>query len=586
MSLIDTLLGTDPRIVHQRRIDPWHTNYVAAVVRAVASGEIPADQRYKLLPIHRTFVGARLAAAGARRDAKNVLEAQQANSIAQPGDTIFFADGVYDFGTDQFSLKSGVTYTGNWSTMPITRDGVSMIVPVCKATLKFTRPEGSTWAESKCFAIVLPNNSAGITVDGLAIRSNHGIFKLQGNHADLIFKHCDLQWADNGGAGYNELAFYGVGVDGLTIEENYFHDSLKSDRNMEIWGASRFSHQFNVFYLINDVGHWMNCTSGKHSNNFGRRIHRMGCEMQQDTYPGPSQSPFEIKGNVFYDWERPYWDSMLMSVPSYSTNILIEENYLRGNAFNLAWGDPDSSGMARGSYGIECPQGPAGGQIVRKNIIGGERMVAQLMRAGGNADCIDNQTFGDAPWSGGKAVGNEPGSATRNGLDQNNTIRPFAQMPLPPAQPRPSGSPTPNPIPTPTPSTMTTKPIAFSSFVRVLCEGVNSGNTVLQWRGGDGVWKDVANKITTLPVTIDVGFNPTAFKNWWLWFRLLDAVGPSAEVKTNLQLGVTADPVINPPQPLALVSITLNIKRSDGTTATYDVPIENGVLNFAKATVK
>lgn len=135
-------------------------------------------------------------------------------------------------------------------------------------------------------------------------------------------------------------------------------------------------------------------------------------------------------------------------------------------------------------------------------------------------------------------------------------------------------------------SNMKVTPVAYTSFVRVQCEGTNSGNTVLQWRGGDGIWKDDSHKITTLPVTIDVGFDAAKYKNWWLWFRLLDAVAPSPETKTNVQLGTTADPSPIPPPPIKLVSTTQNIKRDDGTTATYDVPIENGVANYNKATVK
>lgn len=124
-------------------------------------------------------------------------------------------------------------------------------------------------------------------------------------------------------------------------------------------------------------------------------------------------------------------------------------------------------------------------------------------------------------------------------------------LPLPPP---PDGSPP--PPPPPPPSKMKVTPTAYTSFVRVLCEGTNSGNTVLEWRGGDGVWKEAVDKatgqpakITALPVTIDAAFDPVKYKNWWVWFRLRDATGTSPEAKANEQIGQDIDPGAPPPPP-------------------------------------
>ncbi|MBC8107200.1 MAG: NPCBM/NEW2 domain-containing protein, partial [Anaerolineae bacterium] len=192
---------------------------------------------------------------------------------------------------------------------------------------------------------------------------------------------------------------------------------------------------------------------------------RMGIEVQQTAYP-PAHWPvnFVVEGNVCYDWNKPYWDSMGLSVPLAGINVTIKSNYIRQNAYKGAWGEPDTSGIVRGSYGIEGPQAPAGqpGGIIEGNTIISERSVMAIAAPGKDTIARNNKLFGPFAWG---KIGGEPGSlGFGNVIETNNThtLDLSKTPPAPPIEiigggftgrtPIPAPTPWPNPNPSPTPN--------------------------------------------------------------------------------------------------------------------------------------
>ncbi len=100
---------------------------------------------------------------------------------------------------------------------------------------------------------------------------------------------------------------------------------------------------------------------------------------------------------------------MGLSVPVAGEGVTIRNNYIKQNAFNGEWGQADSSGKVRGSYGIEAPQAPAGqpGGIVEGNVVISERSVMAVSAPGKDTIVRNNKFYGPYTWS---VVGGEPGS--------------------------------------------------------------------------------------------------------------------------------------------------------------------------------
>lgn len=387
------------------------------------------------------------------------IAVQAAINAAKSGDTVAFGNGFYNFNA-WLTMKTGVNVTS------VTPRGAMLDFNVSR--------DGNGYG----FRGVGVSN---IAVTNLKIRSNNGIFRID-NTNNLTFTGNDLQWGYNG-VYYNRLAFTGAQHVGLKIEGNYFHDSPMSDRNVELWNMSNSSYSYNSFNDVNDGGHIMNPGDNvRYSFNYGRMIHRMGIEVQQTAYP-PSHWPvnFVVEGNVFYDWNKPYWDSMGLSVPLAGINVTIKNNYLRQNAYKGIWGEADSSGIVRGSYGIEGPQGPAGqpGGIIEGNTIVSERSVMAIAAPGKDTIVRNNKLFGNFAWG---KVGGEPGSLGWGNAIETNTTHTLdlsktppsppieiigdgfiGRMPIP--EPTPWPNPNPSPIPNPTHMPSPTQPWDESRFV-------------------------------------------------------------------------------------------------------------------------
>jgi hypothetical protein len=335
--------------------------------------------------------------------------------------TVLFDAGTYNL-KNNITLKPGITLTSSSGLQDALLDSY---IPVTSTS--FNKAYNAS-------------NADGIKVTNLKFRANNGIFSLAtANNAE--FRNNDFQWGYEGSS-YNRYVFWiPSSANGLKIENNYFHDSELSDRNLSIWGWANGSYSYNTFYKINDGGHILD--PGHNfimKGNYGRLIHRMGIEVQQETGFPPAIWPqnFVIEDNVLYDWNKPYWDSMGLSVPLAGINVTIRNNYLKQNAYNGVWGPADSSGTVRGSYGIEAPQAPSGqsGGTVDGNVIISERNVMGIACPGKNTTVKNNKLYGPFAWG---AIGGEPGSLGGGDCGpwqtSNNLITPsITNAPPPPPQ--------------------------------------------------------------------------------------------------------------------------------------------------------
>lgn len=333
---------------------------------------------------------------------------QAAVDYAKTGDKIVFDAGTFNLAS-QVKLKGGITMTtvsGEQDALLHTNFGTS---------------PANGWVNGQNFAFKA-GDVTGLTVNSLKFKANGGIFNFT-KADDAKFTNNDFQWGYDSNY-YNRHAFYVSGsADGFIVEKNYFHDSENSDRNLEVWGWANGSYSYNTFYKINDGGHIMNPGDNfLMKGNVGRLIHRMGIEIQQDRYaPKVWSKNLVIEDNVFSDWNKPFWDSMGLSVPVAGEGVTIRNNYIKQNAFNGEWGQADSSGRVRGSYGIEAPQAPAGqaGGIVEGNTIISERSVMAVSAPGKNTIVRNNKFYGTFSWG---VVGGEPGSLGFGSTQQKDNL--------------------------------------------------------------------------------------------------------------------------------------------------------------------
>jgi hypothetical protein len=110
-----------------------------------------------------------------------------------------------------------------------------------------------------------------------------------------------------------------------------------------------------------------------------------------------------------------------MSVPVAGESVTIRDNYIKQNAFNGIWGQADSSGKVRGSYGIEAPQAPSGqpGGIVEGNTIISERNVMGVSAPGKDTIVRNNKFYGTYAWG---VAGGEPGALGYGSVAQSDNV--------------------------------------------------------------------------------------------------------------------------------------------------------------------
>jgi hypothetical protein len=311
---------------------------------------------------------------------------QAAINAAHDGDTVFFADGAYNVG-GQITLKSGINITAEHEL---------------RAELNFSVPVNGGDINGDNYAF----RGIGLhdfSFTNLKVRSNNGIFFLQDTN-NTRFTDNDFVWG-YGGNYYNRLGFYASNNNGrMRIEENYFHDSPDSDRNVELWGLSDSSYSYNRFHNVRDGGHIMEPNNNVQiSFNRGTKIHRMGIEIQGHN----RTTGLVVEGNTLTDWDRPWNDTFGLSVMMMnSPDTKIINNYLSAD-FSGEWG-VSQPGVGGPRFGLAIEAGLSGGEV-SGNVIGGPNPWAcGVACAMSNTMVKNNKFFGHPLW--GTMMG-EPGNS-------------------------------------------------------------------------------------------------------------------------------------------------------------------------------
>jgi len=246
------------------------------------------------------------------------------------------------------------------------------------------------------YSMVIEANASNITITGLDIQSTNSIFKMMdGNRYSAIhIIDNQLQY----GTGNNGLDVYGlfstIPCDDLEITWNYWHDSPTSDRNWQVWANTNSHLDHNLFYNINDGGHYLEPTlNNTFSWNYGTHIHRMGQEIQGS---GHNESGFVADHDVFYDFVNAYNDTEGMSVcPNWTSGVVVSNGYFRnsllaGSTFGTMTGGA-VGGPNRFGYALESI---APGALFTGNTIILSSLSADAIATGENSTANNNTVYG------------------------------------------------------------------------------------------------------------------------------------------------------------------------------------------------
>lgn len=115
---------------------------------------------------------------------------------------------------------------------------------------------------------------------------------------------------------------------GVVIESCRFHDFDQLAIN--VYHVDRFELRGNVFERVEQGAHLLNPENATRVvGNHGRKLHRMGIEIQQLDETAPITRDLLVEGNVFHDWVRPYTDSFGLSImPCRAHDVRIVGNHL------------------------------------------------------------------------------------------------------------------------------------------------------------------------------------------------------------------------------------------------------------------
>jgi len=153
----------------------------------------------------------------------------------------------------------------------------------------------------------------------------------------------------------------------VVVESCRFHDFDQLAIN--VYHVDRFELRGNIFERVEQGAHILNPeTATRVDGNHGRKLHRMGIEIQQLDETAPITRDLLVEGNVFHDWVRPYTDSFGLSImPCRAHDVRIVGNYLLAT-YEGPRGPINENGNLFG-FGIEA--GFLGG-VVENNVVAGQ----------------------------------------------------------------------------------------------------------------------------------------------------------------------------------------------------------------------
>ncbi len=339
---------------------------------------------------------------------------QAAINAAMKDDVVQFSAGQYDI--------SGSLQIGAHRTL---RGAVQE-----DSTLVFSTPRNQ-------YAMQL-TDASDITIQGLSLRANCGVILAPHNAQDVNILGNDFVWGYDG-TYYNRLGVRVMGQsDRVAIDGNYFHDSLSSDRNVDLHGTHDTSYSHNTFYRVHDGGH----IDGIHNNfsfigNHGSQIKRMGIEIQDHdaNRNHPGGSGIFVEDNVFTDWYKPDpWSFGLSVPPTWHNDVVVKNNYMSvfapgADAPSEGWGDSMGQGAPRPGYGIEVDF--TSGSVSGNTVVGPWVMgiVSAVGGSVGGAPLTDNTAYGSMPWGSFGVEGGNRGNGVWHDKGGNVGNKPLDEQP-------------------------------------------------------------------------------------------------------------------------------------------------------------
>jgi hypothetical protein len=283
------------------------------------------------------------------------------------------------------------------------------------------------------YAVTLPS-ATNITISGLDFEANCGVIVSPGAAANVKVIGNAFKWGDNG-TYYNRLAVRVLGgSSNVHIDNNYFHDSPNSDRNIDLFNTDSSSYSNNTFHIVHDGGH----IDGKHmhlrvTGNHGDRIGRMGIELQDhNTGPGTGGDDVLVADNVFWEFDKPEcWTFGLSVPPTYHTNVVIRDNYLSVFAPGATSPTGGYGNCGRPGEGIEVDftSGSVSGNTIVGPWVGG--IVSAVGGSVGGAPLSNNKAYGSMQWGAFTTEGGNRGPGVVKDMGGNTGNLPLASAPTP-----------------------------------------------------------------------------------------------------------------------------------------------------------
>jgi hypothetical protein len=354
---------------------------------------------------------------------------------ANPGDNLqskldAATGGTLQLGSGTFNVSSSLNIHSNTTILGAANLSTKIVFNLANA-------------DSSSYGFVLDANGSNITVQGVDLTSNRGVFGLtqNGPYKSIHILANNIKYGGGQMSQSNNTyitgIFLSVGCNDLQICYNYFHDSFYT-RNWELWNCNNSHLDHNLLSNVSDGGHLLESSNTTFAYNYGTHLHRMGQEIQGTS---TSATNLVFDHNVFYDWVTPYNDSEGLSVcPNFTTNIVVSNNYFRLNiASGSGWGTMTGGavgGPNRFGYVVESI---APNLLAENNIGIMAECSADFIGSGEGTTANSNQIWGgsNALWGvfggDGSPTGTHSSYNLGTGAQANTIVSNLTGAPNPPA---------------------------------------------------------------------------------------------------------------------------------------------------------
>jgi hypothetical protein len=218
----------------------------------------------------------------------------------------------------------------------------------------FTLPRGA-------YAFQINGDAADVTIDGVAIVGG-GIALSRGSiYRNIRITNCSISRTAATPGVYCSIPSVGLAVENTVFQDFADYGAVIYHWDKGSFSGNRFSNIIQGCHILNPNS---DCVI---RGNVGRKLQRMGIEVQQLDASAPRTTNLLVEGNVITDWVLPYADSFGLSImPERSDNTVIRGNYVLAR-YSGPRGPVNENGNLFG-FGIEA--GFTTGSIT-ENVVAG-----------------------------------------------------------------------------------------------------------------------------------------------------------------------------------------------------------------------